>query len=297
MLKMPLSQAQAELTNRIQAGRQLLQDDYFQPRSTDESSGLIGRAVFRGIARAVTVASGATPPEQGKRAQLWHQENSFWLDRYLGGEVAELQRAHDLVMPANLLDWPQYLRASVEEEIERLQSVHTNLHLWIPKDNKMSSSSSIGPAQPIPDGPIFIVHGSDTLRAERVARIVNKATARDTIILREQPSLGQTLIEKFEQHATSASYAIVVLTPDDEGGRKGQAHSPRGRQNVIFEMGYFYGILGRRQVSVLLHPDVEKPSDMDGIVYIDFDDGGAWKVELFRELEHAQIHVDMSRAF
>lgn len=297
MLKMPLSQAQTELASRIQAGRDLLQDDYFQPQSTDESSGLIGRAVLRGIARAVTVASGATPPEQGKRAQLWHQENSFWLDRYLGGEVAELQRAHDLIMPANLLDWPQYLRASVEEEIGRLQSVHKNLHLWIPKDSKMSSSSSVGPTQPAPDGPIFIVHGSDTLRAERVARIVNKATARDTIILREQPSLGQTLIEKFEQHATNASYAIVVLTPDDEGGRKGQSRNPRGRQNVIFEMGYFYGILGRRQVSVLLHPDVEKPSDMDGIVYIKFDDGGAWKVELFRELEHAQIHVDMSRAF
>jgi len=119
----------------------------------------------------------------------------------------------------------------------------------------------------------------------------------ETIILREKPSLGQTLIEKFEQHATSASYAIVVLTADDEGGRASQGtHNPRGRQNVIFEMGYFFGILGRSRVSVLLHPGVEKPSDIDGIAYINFDDNGAWKTELFRELEHASIHIDISAA-
>ncbi len=134
--------------------------------------------------------------------------------------------------------------------------------------------------------------------AERVARTVKEATGRQTIILREQASLGRTLIEKFEHNAAKVSYAIVVLTPDDEGGRKDQGvYRPRGRQNVILEMGYFYGILGRSRVCVLVHPDVERPSDIDGIVYISFDDSGAWKTELFRELEHAQIHTDMSRAF
>lgn len=115
-------------------------------------------------------------------------------------------------------------------------------------------------------------------------------------ILREQANLGRTLIEKFEQHAAEACYAIIILTPDDEGGRKGTPAGPRPRQNVIFEMGYFYGILGRDKVSVLLHPGVEKPSDIDGIAYINFDDTGAWKTELYRELEHAQIHVNMTRA-
>src|SRR6266851_1744307 len=58
--------------------------------------------------------------------------------------------------------------------------------------------------------------------AERVARTVKEATGRQTIILREQASLGRTLIEKFEHNAAKVSYAIVVLTPDDEGGRKDQ---------------------------------------------------------------------------
>src|SRR6185437_365025 len=94
-----------------------------------------------------------------------------------------------------------------------------------------------------PDAPIFIVHGSDTWRAESVARTVDHATGRKTIILREQPNLGRTLMEKFEQHAAEASYAIVVLTADDKGCRADETHTrPRGRQNVILEMGYFYAL-------------------------------------------------------
>jgi hypothetical protein len=105
-------------------------------------------------------------------------------------------------------------------------SERRKLRMWIPQEERISASTAAPPAH---DGAIFIVHGSDTLRAGRVARTVKEATGRQTIILREQASLGRTLIEKFEQHAAVASYAIVVLTPDDEGGRKDQGeHRPRG---------------------------------------------------------------------
>lgn len=151
------------------------------------------------------------------------------------------------------------------------------------------------PASPIsPDAPIFIVHGSDTWRAESVARTVGNATGRKTIILREQPHLGRTLMEKFEQHAAEASYAVIVLTADDKGCRANEiATQPRGRQNVILEMGYFYALLGRSRVSVLIQPGVEKPSDIEGIAYITFDDNDAWKTEFFRELEYAGFGVSL----
>jgi len=225
----------------------------------------------------------------------WCDDNRTWLDRNLGGEVADLYRsAHTQEAPKSIGRLIPFLRETVESEMGILQSIHDRLAIWVPKAVPKPNA----PGQPNPGDPIFIVHGSDTSRAERVARLVGNATGRGTIILREQPSLGQTLIEKFEQHATAACYAVVILTPDDEGGRHGQnARNPRGRQNVIFEMGYFYGILGRSRVSVLLYRGVEKPSDVDGVAYIDFDDHGAWKIELLRELQHAQIRVDMSRAF
>ena len=154
------------------------------------------------------------------------------------------------------------------------------------------TSTSDETALSLSEGPIFIVHGSDTLRAESVAHTVTRATGRETVILREQANLGQTLIEKFEQHAQQVSYAIIILTPDDKGCRADESDTrPRARQNVIFEMGYFFGLIGRRKVSALLYPGVEKPSDIDGIIYIPFDDGGAWKSDLFRELHYAGFHI------
>lgn len=144
------------------------------------------------------------------------------------------------------------------------------------------------------DAPIFIVHGSDTLRAESVAHTVSTATGRKTIILHDQPNEGRVLIEKIERHAAQASYAIIVMTPDDHGSRADETGTrPRARQNVIFEMGYFCGLIGRRNVCVLIRPGVEKPSDLDGIVYITFDDDRAWKTELLRELRHAGFSVDL----
>ncbi len=289
MLKLPLSEAQSELRNRIDAGRELANT---RIASIEGVVGLPPGPDLVGHAWQEL-------RELRSRVSQWRDYNRTWLRMNLGGEAAEEYEQASTHPYFGASDSPatdlRFLHEDIESEISKLQSIYDRLDLWAPQDDRTSASSK---AQPSHDGPIFIVHGSDTLRAERVARTVKEATGRQTIILREQASLGRTLIEKFEQHAAIASYAIVVLTPDDKGGHKDQGeHRPRGRQNVIFEMGYFYGILGRSRVCVLVHPDVERPSDMDGIVYISFEDSGAWETELFRELEHAQIHTDMSRAF
>jgi predicted nucleotide-binding protein len=297
VLKLPLDEAQRQLAAQIDFGRNLLNNKMLgapEPKSEPNDSSLTVWALERAFKLAPANRFGRL--EEVKNQVLrWCDDNRTWLDRNLGGEVAELYRnAHTQEAPKTIGRLLPFLSETVESEIAILQSIHDRLAIWVPK----AVPKPAAPGQPNPGDPIFIVHGSDTLRAERVARLVTNATGHDTIILREQPSLGQTLIEKFEQHATTACYAVVILTPDDEGGRQGQnTRNPRGRQNVIFEMGYFYGILGRSRVSVLLYQGVEKPSDVDGVAYIDFDDHGAWKMELLRELQHAQIRVDMSRAF
>jgi hypothetical protein len=65
---------------------------------------------------------------------------------------------------------------------------------------------------------IFLVHGHDELALQETARFLEKLE-RDVIILREQPNLGRTLIEKFEEYA-DVGFAIVLLTPDDRGVRR-----------------------------------------------------------------------------
>src|SRR5207244_1834655 len=101
--------------------------------------------------------------------------------------------------------------------------------------------------------------------------------------------------EKFEAHAATAAYAVFLLTADDVGGAAGSPAAPRGRQNVIFELGFFFGKLGRARVAVLLAPGVEQPSDIAGLVYIPVDPNGVWKHHLARELSAAGIPVAHER--
>ncbi len=151
-----------------------------------------------------------------------------------------------------------------------------------------------GPMGPISGSKVFLVHGHDESARESVARFLEKLRL-EPIILHEQPSGGQTIIEKVERYAEVA-FALVLLTPDDVGAvcSKKQDLQPRARQNVILELGYFLGRLGRAHVAALVKGQLEKPSDYDGVVYIDMDLAGAWKLHLARELKTAGLNVDLN---
>jgi predicted nucleotide-binding protein len=133
---------------------------------------------------------------------------------------------------------------------------------------------------------IFIVHGRDSPAKIEVARLLQKAGLKD-VILHEQPNQGRTIIEKFEAHGGAAGFAVVVATADEVGGLDPDHLQPRARQNVIGEMFWFAGRLGRDRVCVLVKGNIEMPSDFAGIGYTEMDDRGAWKAELLRELKAA----------
>jgi len=73
----------------------------------------------------------------------------------------------------------------------------------------------------------------------------------EPVILHEQANRGMTVVEKLQANA-NVGFAVVLLTPDDEGksSTEGQL-KPRARQNVILELGYFVGLLGRDRVCAL----------------------------------------------
>ncbi len=118
----------------------------------------------------------------------------------------------------------------------------------------------------------------------------------EPIILHEQPSKGQTLIEKIE-HNSDVGFAVVLLTGDDLGCMKGETDNlkPRVRQNVVFELGYFFGLLGRKRVCALYESGVELPSDIQGLVYVQLDDPGHWKTSLAQELRAAGFDIDLTK--
>ena len=145
---------------------------------------------------------------------------------------------------------------------------------------------------------IFVVHGHDHGTKETVARYLSKL-GLDPVILHEQPDKGRTIIEKFEQHSDVAC-AVVILSPDDEAWLKNEPSvvEGRARQNVIFEMGFFVGRLGRNRTFALLLKGVTKPSDVDGLLYIPMhgSDDDTWKLLLLRELKAAGMGVDANKA-
>ena len=148
----------------------------------------------------------------------------------------------------------------------------------------------VAPAR-APSRKVFVVHGHDEGARESVARFLEKLGFK-AIILHEQANQGRTIIEKIEANS-DVSFAVVLLTGDDEGRKKGgDEMRSRARQNVILELGYFVGILGREHVCALKRGDVEIPSDFGGVVYEQFDDNGGWKAALGKELEAAGHSID-----
>lgn len=183
------------------------------------------------------------------------------------------------------------LAFDLDHHLRKLKSIVGRLELW-----RVDSGADVTKSDASAVPTIFLVHGHDEAKKEAVARAVERATGADVVVLHERLNLGRTLIEKFEEHAGSATYAIINLTGDDVGKAANAANlSPRARQNVVFEMGFFFGALGRRRVAVLVDAGVEKPSDLDGIVYVQFDAAGAWKRTLMKEIEAAGLTVDHNR--
>lgn len=180
----------------------------------------------------------------------------------------------------------------METRILRLESIQERIDLF-PTIESEAEVSAV-PATPLTRD-IFLVHGHDDGAKSEVARFLEKLDLKP-IILHEKPSKGQTIIEKFETHS-DVGFAVVLLTPDDEGHPKGQptAMKDRARQNVVLELGYFLGKLGRKRVAALLKGTVELPGDYDGVVYTPMDAQGAWHLKLAKEIKEAGIHVDLNK--
>lgn len=179
-------------------------------------------------------------------------------------------------------------RDGVLEGIAILKAARTKVEI-LDLEAEEDVQVSPGPAR----SDIFIVHGRDDGHKEAVARLVQGLTNRSPVILHEQPSGGDTIIEKLERAASTAAFAIVIATGDDIGRLAGGGQDrPRARQNVVLELGYFFGLLGRRNVLLLFQPGVERPSDTDGIVHIELDTGRGWRISLATELENAGFEVD-----
>ena len=158
---------------------------------------------------------------------------------------------------------------------------------------------------------VFIVHGRNHEPMKELKTMLYDF-GLNPIVLHEKATGGLTLAEKLERYSKDVGYAFVILTPDDVGAFRSKfvdVHPQvlskrslkairdlklRARQNVIFEMGYFWGLLKRQKVCCLLKGDVEKPSDIEGILYVPFKDSvEEVRFKIFKELTEAGYEIKL----
>ncbi len=159
------------------------------------------------------------------------------------------------------------------------------------------------PATQPPDS-VFLVHGHDSQRLEEVHAYLAELGVK-AVVLSRIAGQSQSLLQKFLQFSKDIRFAVVLLTADDLGASRTQYEAAgvgdralqfRARQNVILELGFFYGYLGWENVFVIsaqpdkVYPNFEPPSDLAGVVF-DAIDSPDWRASLLRKLTEAKFKL------
>lgn len=228
----------------------------------------------------------------------WSDYNSELLKQSFNVEYNEYKKRYDDAGVFNFFIVGGRQESAQEKIQEFKQKIHSklnNLQLLLGKVELLKTNyieeipTSISEVS-VSSSKIFIVHGHNDKVKLDVTRTIEKLEL-NPIILHEQANGGKTIIEKFEDNSSEVGFAIVILTCDD----KLEDEKFRARQNVVFEMGYFIGKLGRNKVALLYENGIELPSDINGLVYILIDDSGHWKYSIVKELKECGYNVDANK--
>lgn len=183
----------------------------------------------------------------------------------------------------NYISSPSY--SSVENVISIISAAITRIERnknIITKQNKKINDKTIKEN-------VFIIHGRDEAKWRELKDILERDFNLTPIILSEKPDTGKTIIEKFEEYAKTCSCAIAIFTPDDEVVSNGEKYL-QARPNVIYELGWFCGHIGRDKVILLLKEGTTLFSDFGGIVQKRFIKRVAEKAnEIRKDLEQMNI--------
>lgn len=163
----------------------------------------------------------------------------------------------------------------------------------------IKASSSAQPRQGT-NRKVFVVYGHDETARNHLEAMLRRWDL-EPLILDQLPSEGQTIIEKLEKYTADVHFAVVLATPDDEGNRAGRDDEKayRARQNVVLELGMLLSRLGRSRVAILLkqQANMERPSDIQGLIYIPFKDDLQKEAGtiLAKEMAAQGYHIDIAK--
>lgn len=267
------------------------------------SAARVAEVIARGIGEAEELLHAADDVRDDETYESWTHDCERWDARTKAALVSafdgpypdEFRRAATgAIVRSVVQDNSQtfrYRQEAIKRGINTLRSIAERVEF-------LPEPESVAEARPTTPGgkQVFVVHGRDRALREQVARLLARLDL-EPIILEEQSDRGRTIIEKFEDHALNVGYAVALLTADDFGrgpdGETWPEEPNRARQNVVLELGYFMGALGRSRVAAVLGPGVEQPSDIHGLLYISTD--GPWELRIAKEMRDAGLPVDLNK--
>jgi predicted nucleotide-binding protein len=145
---------------------------------------------------------------------------------------------------------------------------------------------------------VFVVCGTDDEMKQVITAALTKLWLVP-VVMCEEPRQGRKIVDRFQDYA-DVGFALVLLSPDDSVYMKDEPPTKRKlrpRQDVVFELGFLLGKLGRSNVLVFQREcqNFEVPTDFEGMKVTAFDDRDSWKLALIRELSNFGLAVDGDR--
>ncbi|HSS22144.1 MAG TPA: nucleotide-binding protein [Pyrinomonadaceae bacterium] len=170
----------------------------------------------------------------------------------------------------NKIDFSKDVRGGYLTARVLLESMLEEIRDYWPEDPaspplQPSISKNSRPSERFVKGCVFIGHGRSKLWA-RLKIFLQEDLDLDTITYESESHVGESIIPILEAMLDRATFAIVVLTAEDETS----AGTKRARQNVIHEAGLFQGRLGFRRAVVIRQEGLEDFTNVAGLQYIGF---------------------------
>lgn len=197
------------------------------------------------------VATGRLPDERLRRSF-----DTWWPSFESQLSIALAEAKPQVEQPASSTD------AKLDEALRILRRLDSEY-----ETNQQPSPPSPPSVRPSRKRPrVFIGSSTEGLPIAEAIQLGLDHAAECTIWNQAVFALSSTTIETIVDAAAGFDFAVLILTPDDTTTRRGKtADSPR--DNLIFELGLFTGILGRAR-TFLVYPrdtDIHMPSDLAGV--------------------------------
>ena len=116
---------------------------------------------------------------------------------------------------------------------------------------------------------IFVIHGHDPENVEKLENMLYRFNVEPIILSQYHDFDTSTIIERFERIGSRCKYAIALCTPDDLISKDEKNYS-QPRPNVMYEIGWFCGKLGRKRVLILVKDGTDIFSDFQGVLQVRF---------------------------